>query len=220
VTVAADRLPLVVLISGRGSNLQAILDGARDGALPIDIRAVISNRPGAPGLERARQAGVQALTLDHKGFSERRDFDTALRRTIDALVPGLVILAGFMRVLGEDFVIHYGGRLLNIHPSLLPKYRGLHTHERALIDGEREHGASVHFVTPELDSGPVIIQARVPVLPDDDPDTLAARVLEQEHQIYPLAIRWFAEGRLALRDGRVFFDGRPLAEPKQLQDCL
>lgn len=215
----SGKLPLVVLISGRGSNLQAILDGARDGSLPITIRAVISNRPGVQGLDRARQAAVPALTLDHKVYSTRQDFETALRSTIDELSPALVILAGFMRVLSPEFVMHYAGRMLNIHPSLLPKYRGLHTHERALGGGEREHGASVHFVTPELDSGPVIVQACVPVLPDDDPDSLAARVLEQEHKIYPLAIRWFAEGRIVLREQQVWFDGHLLSEPKRWPGC-
>ncbi|MEE4376557.1 MAG: phosphoribosylglycinamide formyltransferase [Candidatus Competibacteraceae bacterium] len=210
------KLPIVVLVSGRGSNLQAILDGAGKGDLPVDIRAVISNRPDVYALERARQSGVPALTLDHKAYPDRQNFETALQAMIDDCKPELVILAGFMRVLSAAFVEYYGGRLLNIHPSLLPKYRGLHTHERALAAGEQEHGASVHFVTPELDSGPVILQARVPVLSGDDPDRLAARVLEQEHKIYPLAIRWFAEGRVALAADQVLFDGQPLAEPRLL----
>ncbi len=208
----------MVLISGRGSNLQAILDSAVQGELPVDIRAVISNRPEVYGLERARQAGVPAVVVDHKAYPDRLAFEAALRQRIDAERPDLVILAGFMRVLSAGFVEHYQGRLLNIHPSLLPQYRGLHTHERAIAAGERAHGASVHFVIPELDSGPLIVQARVPVLPDDDPDTLAARVLEKEHRIYPLAIRWFAAGRVMMRDGRVWFDGRPLAQPKLLEE--
>lgn len=215
--MAIDKTRLVILISGRGSNLQAILDGARNGELPVDIRAVISNRAGAYGLERARQAGVEALTLDHKTFSNRDEFEAALRETIDGYGADLVILAGFMRVLSADFVEHYQGRILNIHPSLLPKFRGLKTHERALEAGEREHGASVHFVTPELDSGPVIIQARVPVFPGDDPETLAARVLEQEHRIYPKAIRWFAEGRVRMDNDTVMFDGAPLTSPEMLK---
>jgi phosphoribosylglycinamide formyltransferase-1 len=215
--MAIDKTRLVILISGRGSNLQAILDGARNGELPVDIRAVISNRSGAYGLERARQAGVEALTLDHKTFSNRDEFEAALRETIDGYGADLVILAGFMRVLSADFVEHYQGRILNIHPSLLPKFRGLKTHERALEAGEREHGASVHFVTPELDSGPVIIQARVPVFPGDDPETLAARVLEQEHRIYPKAIRWFAEGRVRMDNDTVMFDGAPLTSPEMLK---
>lgn len=209
---------LVALISGRGSNLQAILDSVARGDLPVDVRAVISNCPDVYGLERARRAGVPAVAVDHKAYPDRAAFEAALRRRIDAEQPDLVILAGFMRILSADFVQHYQGRLLNIHPSLLPKYRGLHTHERALAAGEREHGASVHFVIPELDSGPVIVQARVPVLPGDDPDILAARVLEKEHRIYPLAIRWFAEGRVTMRDGRAWFDGRPLTEPQLLEE--
>jgi len=214
--MTSDKCRVVVLISGRGSNLQAILDGARDGDLPIELCAVISNRPDAYGLERARQAGVPAVTLDHRDFAGRAPFEAALLERIDAERADLVVLAGFMRILGVDFVTHYRGRMLNIHPSLLPKFRGLHTHERALAAGEREHGASVHFVTPELDSGPVIVQARVPILPGDDPDTLAARVLEQEHRLYPLAIRWFAEARVVLRDDTVWFDGEPLTQPKLL----
>jgi phosphoribosylglycinamide formyltransferase-1 len=214
---ARQRIRLVVLISGRGSNLQAILDGAVSGELPVDIRAVISNRPGVLGLERARQAGVTAVTLDHQAFPDRSAFETTLTALIDHHRPDLVILAGFMRVLTAEFVDHYRGRLLNIHPSLLPKFRGLHTHERAIAAGEREHGASVHFVTPELDSGPVILQARVPVLPGDDPDGLAARILEQEHRIYPLAIRWFAEGRIVFGDPDPLFDGQPLLTPRVLE---
>lgn len=215
-TATGTKIRLVVLISGRGSNLQAILDGAADGSLPVDIAAVISNRPQVQGLERARQAGIPALTLDHKAFADRQAFDTALGSLIDSHRPDLVILAGFMRVLNPTFVDRYRGRMLNIHPSLLPKFRGLHTHQRALAAGEREHGASVHFVTPELDSGPVIIQAKVPVLPEDDTDTLAARVLEQEHLIYPQAIRWFAEGRVKLHHKTMLFNGRPLATPHVL----
>jgi phosphoribosylglycinamide formyltransferase-1 len=210
---------LVVLISGRGSNLQAILDQAASGELPVEVAAVISNRPGAQGLERARQSGVLALELDHKNFADRPAFEAALIELIDRYQPDLVALAGFMRVLTPGFTDHYRGRLFNIHPSLLPKFRGLHTHERAIAAGETEHGASIHFVTAELDGGPVIVQAKVPVLPGDDPDTLAARVLEQEHRLYPLAIRWFAEGRLRLEGDRVWFDGEALAEPLQLGSC-
>jgi phosphoribosylglycinamide formyltransferase-1 len=204
---------IVVLISGRGSNLQAILDGAASGALPTTIEAVISNRPDAAGLERAQRAGVDAVTIDHRQFSGRDAFDRALRERIDKYRPDLILLAGFMRVLSTGFVEHYRGRMLNIHPSLLPKFRGLRTHERAIEAGEHRHGASVHFVTPRLDSGPVIVQAEVPVLADDDPDTLAARVLEQEHCIYPLAVRWFVEGRIKLVRDRVYLDGQPLTRP-------
>lgn len=212
------KIRLVVLISGRGSNLQAILDQAASGELPVEIAAVISNRPGVHGLERARRAGVPALELDHKNFADRPEFESALIEQIDRHQPDLVILAGFMRVLTAGFTEHYRGRLLNIHPSLLPKFRGLHTHERAIAAGETEHGASIHFVTAELDGGPVIAQARVPVLPDDDPDTLAARVLEQEHRLYPQAIRWFAEGRLRLDGERALFDGKSRVDPLRLED--
>ena len=215
-SVASDKLPVVILISGRGSNLQAILDQAASGALPIDIRAVISNVPGAYGLERARRAGVETQVLDHKAFADREAYDQALMELIDRYAPGLVVLAGFMRILTPAFVRHYARRLLNIHPSLLPRHRGLHTHARALEAGDHEHGASVHLVTEDLDGGPVLIQARVPVHPGDDPDTLAARVLEQEHRLYPEAIRWFAEGRVDFDDEQVRLDDRPLTEPVQL----
>lgn len=214
------KMRLVVLISGRGSNLQAILDQAASGELPVTIAAVISNRPGVQGLERARQAGVTALDLDHTLFTDRPAFEAALIELIDRYRPDLVILAGFMRVLTSGFTEHYRGRLLNIHPSLLPKFRGLHTHERAIAAGEIEHGASIHFVTAELDGGPVIVQARVPVLQDDDPDRLAARVLEQEHQLYPQAIHWFAQGRLRLRGEQVWFDGKPLEQPLRLETAI
>jgi len=206
-------LPIVVLISGRGSNLQSIIDAQARGELPVEIRAVISNVPGAFGLERARRAGIEALTLDHRTFDDRESFDAALAGLIDRHDPRLVVLAGFMRILTPAFVEHYRGRMLNIHPSLLPEFQGLHTHQRALEAGVGEHGASVHFVTEDLDGGPVIARARVPVLPGDDPDTLAARVLEQEHRLYPTVIRWFAEGRIALRDGSVWLDGKPLEKP-------
>ena len=214
---AIRKIRLVVLISGRGSNLQAILDQAVSGELPVEVATVVSNRPGVHGLERARQAGVPALELDHKNFADRPEFEAALIETIDRRQPDLVVLAGFMRVLTAGFTEHYRGRLLNIHPSLLPKFRGLHTHERAIAAGETEHGASIHFVTAELDGGPVIVQARVPVLPGDDSDALAARVLEQEHRLYPLAIRWFAEQRLRLEGEQVWFDGQPLVEPLRLE---
>lgn len=203
---------VVVLISGGGTNLQALIDAAQTD-LPVEISAVISNRAEAFGLERARRAGIATGVIDHTAYPDRKAFDAALTERIDAFQPALVVLAGFMRILTDQFVRHYRGRLLNIHPSLLPKFRGLHTHQRALDDGECEHGASVHFVTEELDGGPVIIQARVPVLSSDDADTLATRVLEQEHQIYPLVVRWFAKGRLGLRSGRVELDGQPLDRP-------
>ena len=180
------------------------------GALPVEIRAVVSDRADALGLERARRAGITTAVLQARGFPDRSAYDTALQSLIDGHAPSLVVLAGFMRILSPEFVAHYAGRLINIHPSLLPRFRGLHTHRRALEAGARQHGASVHFVTDELDSGPVIIQASVPVLSDDTEARLAARVLTQEHQIYPLAIRWIAEGRLHLNGGRVYLDGSPL----------
>ena len=180
---------LVILISGRGSNMRSIIEAAQQGELNVDIAAVISNRPGAAGLDVARQAGIKTAVIDHKAYDSRESFDQAMIETIDQYQPNFVILAGFMRILTAGFVQHYANRLINIHPSLLPKFKGLHTHQRAIEAGEKEHGASVHFVTAELDDGPVILQARVPVLPGDDADTLAARVLEQEHLLYPAAIR-------------------------------
>jgi len=211
------KLPIVVLISGRGSNLQSIIDQAASGDLPVEIRAVISNRPGVRGLDRAAAAGIETRVLDHGDFPDRESYDQALAELIDSYHPGLVVLAGFMRILTPAFVRHYAGRMLNIHPSLLPKFRGLHTHERALEAGEKEHGASIHFVTEELDGGPVFLQAVVPVLPDDTRERLAARVLEQEHRLYPEAIRWFAEGRIRLtEDGRLLLDGKPLDSPVRL----
>ncbi len=208
----APRLALVVLISGSGSNLQAIIDHAGQ-ELPVDIRAVISSVPGVLGLERAQRAGIETQVLDHRDFPSREAYDAALGALIDAFEPGLVVLAGFMRILGPKLVARYRGRMLNIHPSLLPKFRGLHTHERAIQAGETEHGASVHFVTEELDGGPVVLQARVAVDPDDDATRLAARVLQREHQIYPQVIRWLAEGRLHLDGARPMLDGSPLDTP-------
>jgi len=202
---------VVVLLSGSGSNLQALIDSARAGDSPVRIRAVISNRADAYGLQRARDAGIDTAVLDHKLFDGREAFDQALIERIDAFSPQLVVLAGFMRILSGDFVRHYAGRLLNIHPSLLPKYKGLHTHQRALEAGDAEHGCSVHFVTEELDGGPLVVQAIIPVAPDDTPETLAHRVHGQEHQIYPLAVRWFAEGRLRLGEQGAVLDGQPLA---------
>lgn len=198
---------LVVLISGRGSNLQAIVERAHSGQLPADVRAVISNNADAEGLQLARAAGIPTEVIDHRAYPDRDSFDRALMQAIDRHRPRFVILAGFMRILGADFIRHYTGRLLNIHPSLLPAFKGLNTHARALESGVREHGASVHFVTNDLDGGPVIIQARVAVRPDDDPASLAARVLAEEHRIYPLAIKWAIEGRLSIRHGRVLLDG-------------
>lgn len=180
---------LVILISGRGSNMRSIVEAAKTGELNVDIAAVISNRPDAAGLEFAQQAGIKTEVIDHKSYDSREAFDQAMASAIDNFQPAFVILAGFMRILTAEFVEHYANRLINIHPSLLPKFKGLHTHERAIESGEKEHGASVHFVTAQLDDGPVILQAKVPVFSDDDADTLAARVLEQEHLLYPAAIK-------------------------------
>ena len=191
---AAPRCRLVVLISGSGSNLQAFIDASTDPAYPCEVVAVISNREGVFGLERAARAGIPAEVLDHTGFPSRESFDAALADHIDVHRPDIVILAGFMRILTPGFVTRYAGRLLNIHPSLLPKYPGLHTHQRAIDAGDTEAGATVHLVTEELDGGPVILQARVPVLPGDTAETLAARVLVQEHRIYPEAARLLASG--------------------------
>ena len=212
-----SKLSVVVLISGGGTNLQALIDGAA-ADLPIDIKAVISNRPDVFGLERAAKANIETAVLDHKRYPDRESFDAALAELIDSYSPELLILAGFMRILTVPFVERYEGRMLNIHPSLLPKYQGLHTHQRALDAGDKEHGASIHYVTHELDGGPIIIQAKVPVLESDDEDTLAARVLEKEHVIYPLAVRWIAEGRLKLEQDEVVFDGQALTQPLLLNE--
>lgn len=194
---------IVVLISGRGSNLQALLQAP----LPGRIAAVVSNEPAAGGLDIARHAGVQTALVHHRDFPDRESFDRALCAAIDAHAPDLVVLAGFMRILTDWFVTRYAGRLINIHPSLLPAFQGVHTHRRALAEGVRVHGATVHFVTAALDHGPIIVQAAVPVLDGDDEQALAVRVLTQEHKILPQAVRWFLEGRLHIADGRVLVDG-------------
>ena len=185
---------IVILISGRGSNMQALLEAR----LPATVAAVISNEPAAAGLAIARKHGVETRLVEHRSYPDRAQFDAVLIKTIDSFAPDLIVLAGFMRILTDDFVERYRGRLINIHPSLLPAFSGLHTHRRALEAGVKLHGCTVHFVTRELDSGPIVIQAAVPVLDRDSEDALAARVLEQEHRIYPQAIRWFCEGRLEL----------------------
>jgi phosphoribosylglycinamide formyltransferase-1 len=185
---------IVVLISGRGSNMQAIL-AAR---LPLTVAAVISNEPRAAGLAAAQQQGIATRVVDHRAYADRAAFDAALAAAIDASSPDLIVLAGFMRILTDDCVNRYRGRLVNIHPSLLPAFPGLHTHRRALEAGVKLHGCTVHFVTPRLDHGPIIIQAAVPVLPEDDEASLAARVLAQEHRIYPQALRWICEERVEL----------------------
>jgi phosphoribosylglycinamide formyltransferase-1 len=211
------RLPAVILISGRGSNMQAIAEQAATQGLPVDVRAVISDRPDAAGLTVARQLGLITATLSAQGFADRPAYDAELAALVQSYEPRLVVLAGFMRILTASFIGAFGGRILNIHPSLLPKYRGLHTHRRAIEAGDAVHGASVHFVTEELDGGPVIIQACVPVLATDTEATLSARVQRQEHTIYPQAIDWFARGRLALKEDRAWLDGQPLPAPVVLQ---
>ncbi len=213
-------MPIVVLVSGEGTNLQAIIDAARSNRLPVEIRAVISNRPGANGLRRAQQAGIPTQVIDHTHYLDREAFDTALQALIDQYRPALVVLAGFMRILTTALVTHYRGRLINIHPSLLPAFPGLNTHRRALEAGVKEHGASVHFVTNEVDGGPVIIQVRVPIQDGDDPHRLATRVLKREHDLYTMAIRWYAQGRLKLVDDVVCFDGRVLSKPIDFDQAL
>ncbi|MEW6313635.1 MAG: phosphoribosylglycinamide formyltransferase [Pseudomonadota bacterium] len=190
---------IVILISGRGSNLQAMLAAK----LPADIVAVISNKPDAAGLQTAQAHGIATAVVDHRYYSDRTAFDAALAEKIDGYAPDLIVLAGFMRILGDVFVNRYRLRIVNVHPSLLPAFTGTDTHRRALETGVKIHGCSVHFVTPELDSGPIIVQAAVPVFPDDDEAALAARVLEQEHRIYPQAVRWFAQDRLRIENGVV-----------------
>lgn len=203
-------MPVVVLISGNGSNLQAIIDAIDNQQLPIDIAAVISNRPDAYGLERAAAASITTAVVDHREYPRREDFDKALMGLIDKFEPQLVVLAGFMRILTAEFVEHYRNRLLNIHPALLPAFPGLNTHERALQAGVQQHGSSVHFVTTEVDGGPLILQARVEVRADDTAAILAARVLKQEHIILPMAIKWFAEKRLHCQDNTVLLDNKEL----------
>ena len=202
---------VVVLLSGSGSNLQALIDSCAIPDSAVRIGAVISNRADAYGLQRAAAAGIETAVLDHTGFEGREAFDAALVGCIDGFAPDLVVLAGFMRILSGDFVRHYQGRLLNIHPSLLPRYKGLHTHRRALEAGDVEHGCSVHFVTEELDGGPLVVQAVVPVAPDDTVQSLAQRVHAQEHVIYPMAVHWFANGRLRLGEQGALLDGQPLS---------
>ncbi len=192
---------IVILISGRGSNMEAILNAR----LPVQIAAVISNEPTAKGLATAQSHNIPTAVVPHRAFTDRETFDAALAMEINRYQADLIVLAGFMRVLTEEFVVRYLGRMINIHPSLLPSFTGLHTHQRALEAGVRLHGCTVHFVTPGLDSGPIIAQAAVPVLADDTEDTLAARVLAEEHRIYPQAIRWLCEGRVKLADDTVVY---------------
>ena len=194
---------IVILISGRGSNMEAVVRAAQAQQWPARIAAVISNKPDAGGLAFAVSCGIPTAVVANKEFATREAFDAALQKVVDSFAPDLVVLAGFMRILTAPFVAHYAGRMLNIHPSLLPLFPGLHTHEQALGAGHTEHGASVHFVTAELDHGPVVVQARIPVHPGDTPDTLATRLLAEEHKLYPYAIRLFIEDRLRIEEGQV-----------------
>lgn len=201
---------IVVLISGNGSNLQAMIDACQQQRINGTISAVFSNKASAYGLERAKEAGIPAHALAPAEFDSREAFDHELMRQIDAYSPDLVVLAGYMRILSPAFVARYAGRLINIHPSLLPKYPGLYTHRQVLENGDDEHGTSVHFVTDELDGGPVILQARVPVFDGDDEEIVTARVQHQEHAIYPLVVSWFVDGRLEMRAGQAWLDGKAL----------
>lgn len=203
---------IVVLISGSGSNMQAIAKACAKQQFDAEIVAVISNRPGVLGLDRADEFGIKNQVVDHTEFATREEFDANLIRAIDDHDPDLVVLAGFMRILTPDFVRRYKGRMLNIHPSLLPKYKGLNTHARALEAGDKEHGVTVHFVSEDLDGGPNVIQALVPVLEGDDEGQLRSRVQIQEHIIYPIAVKWFVEGRISMLKGDAYFDGNEMPE--------
>jgi phosphoribosylglycinamide formyltransferase-1 len=206
-SAAPSRRRVAVLISGRGSNMTSLIAAAKDPSFPAEIALVLSNRPEAPGLATARENGITTVAIDHKHHLSREDFERAMQEVLEAHAIELVCLAGFMRILTPWFVERWTGRMINIHPALLPLYRGLHTHERALADGVKLHGASVHFVVPGMDEGPIIAQAAVPVLDGDTPDTLGARVLAQEHVIYPLALGLLAGGRLAIEGARVRING-------------
>ncbi|MCX2779912.1 phosphoribosylglycinamide formyltransferase [Microbulbifer thermotolerans] len=208
--MTGSKCKTVVLISGSGTNLQALIDTAASEGAEFSVCAVISNKSDAYGLIRASDAGIATSVVNHRDFDDRGSFDRALMEEIDRHQPDLVVLAGFMRILTPEFVRHYKGRLLNIHPSLLPKYQGLHTHKRALEAGDDEHGATVHFVTEELDGGPAIVQAVVPIETGDTPERLAERVQVQEHVIYPLAVTWFAQGRLRMMGDQAELDGEIL----------
>ncbi len=203
-------LRIVVLISGNGSNLQAIIDDIHDDEIDAQVVAVISNTKEAYGLTRAEQADIDAIVVDSKSTTTRDEYDQQLQQQIDKYKPDLIVLAGFMRILSDGFVNHYHGKLINIHPSLLPKYQGLNTHQRVLAAKDTHHGASVHFVIPELDAGPLILQTEVPIHADDTTETLARRVHQQEHIIYPLVIKWFSEGRIKMLENKTFKDGNEL----------
>jgi len=220
---APPQQPIVILISGRGSNMHALIDRSRQRGAPYVVSHVFSDRADAPGLAAARDCEIPVRALPSAKGADRAAYDRALADAIDEVSPSLIVLAGFMRILTAQFVQKFAGKILNIHPSLLPKYPGLHTHRRAIEAGDKEHGATVHFVTEELDGGPRIIQARVAVATDDTEDSLAMRVLAQEHRIYPLAVSWFCEGRLRYQAGKALMDGRPLSEPipySDLETCI
>ncbi len=199
---------IVVLISGNGSNLQAIIDSVKNDAIEGRISAVISNRPGVFGLERAAKAGIPAITVDHTKFTSRADFEQSLSQTIDQYQPDVLVLAGFMRILSSEFVQHYLGKMLNIHPSLLPKYPGLNTHRRVLENGDKEHGTSVHFVTAELDGGPIIAQRSIHVTADDTEESLQQKIQQQEHKLYPEVVSWLCNGRVQFKDGKAWLDNQ------------
>jgi len=209
-------LNAVILISGSGTNLQAFIDEVNADQLPIDISLVISNKPNAYGLKRAQLAGIPTSCIDHHDFGSRHAFDQALMKKIDSVKPEVIILAGFMRILTPKFVNHYHRRLLNIHPSLLPKYTGTNTHQRALEAKDEWHGTSIHFVVPEVDAGPIILQGRIKIKPCDNAKSLKTRILKVEHQLYPMAVKWFAERRLKIKDQIVLLDGEISSD--QLQD--
>lgn len=212
---ASTRKPVIVVISGRGSNMRALIEAGRAAGSAFEVMRVLSDKPDAGGLEIAREMGVDALAVPASGCKDRAAYDLKLAAAIDADPPALIALAGFMRILSPGFVRRFEGRLINVHPSLLPKYAGLHTHRRALAAGDSEHGATVHFVTEELDGGPPVLQARVPVKDGDDESSLSARVHAAEHKIFPAVVNWFCAGRLIYRDGRAWFDGRLLESPLQ-----
>ena len=203
---------IVILISGSGSNMPAIAEAVKSGDIDAEVAAVISNRPEAAGLQKARDRDIPCVGLDHKEYQSREHFDVALMRKIDEYEPDVLVLAGFMRILTPDFVRRYEGRMLNIHPSLLPKYQGLNTHQRAIDAGDSEHGVTVHFVTEVLDDGPNVIQAAVTINADDDATNLQKRVQQQEHIIYPIAVKWFVSGRLVMKDNKALLDGKQLPE--------
>lgn len=210
-TEDVEKSRIVILISGTGSNMVTIVEQVRDGIIAdSEISSVICNAPEALGIKKAHELGIHTDIIDHRDFTSREEFDIGMMNTIDAYEPDLIILAGFMRILTPDFVRHYEGRMLNIHPSLLPKYQGLHTHKRALEAGDSEHGVTVHFVTEVLDDGPNIIQAVVPIIDGDDSQTLQKRVQLQEHVIYPIAVKWFMDGRLSMQKGQSCLDNKPL----------